>query len=94
MSDFNAAVIGCGRMGRERARCVHDLGGTVAAVYDVDLNRARSLAAEYNSRIVENPEEARAIAVRGQADVKRLLTPEASGKRMAERLEVIRKQHV
>jgi myo-inositol 2-dehydrogenase / D-chiro-inositol 1-dehydrogenase len=57
MSDFNVAIIGCGRMGRERARCVHDLGGTIAGVYDVDLNRARSLAAEHNSRIMGTPEE-------------------------------------
>jgi glycosyltransferase involved in cell wall biosynthesis len=42
--------------------------------------------AELMRSIVDRPEEAKAIAARGQADVESLLSPEASGKRMVERL--------
>lgn len=47
MQDLNVAILGCGRMGRERARCIRALGATIAAVYDPDGERAAALAAQF-----------------------------------------------
>jgi predicted dehydrogenase len=44
---FRFAVIGCGRMGRERARAAALLGGSLVAACDVDAWRARELAAAH-----------------------------------------------
>ncbi len=44
-------------------------------------------AAELMRRVVEQPEEARLVAARGQAEIQKILSPEASGLRMRQRLE-------
>ena len=49
-------------------------------------------AAELLRRVVDRPDEARAVAARGRADARRLLSPEAAGRRMAARLEEIARQ--
>lgn len=41
---LTAGIVGCGRMGRERARCASALGISVASVFDPDGTRARALA--------------------------------------------------
>ena len=41
----DVAIIGCGRMGRQRARAALGLGARVVAVYDADVARADELAA-------------------------------------------------
>jgi glycosyltransferase involved in cell wall biosynthesis len=46
-------------------------------------------AAELMRRVVDHPDEARAIATRGKADALALLSPEAAGRRMATRLREI-----
>ena len=43
---MRVAFVGVGRMGANMARRLHDVGGTVAAVYDADPERARALAGE------------------------------------------------
>jgi myo-inositol 2-dehydrogenase/D-chiro-inositol 1-dehydrogenase len=52
MSSLTTAIIGCGRMGRERARCIAALNHRIAHVYDVDLERAAQLASQYNAQTV------------------------------------------
>ncbi len=41
------AVIGCGRMGRERAQHIANAGGALIAVADVDRSRAETLALDH-----------------------------------------------
>jgi 3-hydroxyisobutyrate dehydrogenase len=43
---MRVAFVGVGRMGANMARRLHDVGTSVTAVYDADLERARALAAE------------------------------------------------
>jgi len=43
MSKLRVAIIGCGRMGRERARTAQFCGAQIAAVYDLDHQRAVEL---------------------------------------------------
>jgi myo-inositol 2-dehydrogenase/D-chiro-inositol 1-dehydrogenase len=43
--DIRVAVIGCGRMGRQRARAALGLGAQLVAVCDPDVARAREVAA-------------------------------------------------
>jgi len=57
MSNLKAGIIGCGRMGRERARCITALGAHVAAVFDVDPLRMQELARSYNSKAAASVEE-------------------------------------
>lgn len=52
MPDLNVAILGCGRMGRERARCVSALGATITALYDPDGERATALAAQFGGTAV------------------------------------------
>ena len=52
MSELRVGIIGCGRMGRERARCVSSLGHVVHTVFDVDDERCRELAAQYGAHSV------------------------------------------
>ena len=52
---LDVAVIGCGRMGRQRARAARALGAEVVALYDPDGARARELAAvAEGSAVVED----------------------------------------
>jgi myo-inositol 2-dehydrogenase/D-chiro-inositol 1-dehydrogenase len=44
MMGASAVIIGCGRMGRTRAECLHALGVRIRAVHDSDANRAIELA--------------------------------------------------
>ncbi len=57
MSDLNVAILGCGRMGRERARCVSALGATITAVYDPDGERAAALAAQFGCSALDSESE-------------------------------------
>jgi myo-inositol 2-dehydrogenase / D-chiro-inositol 1-dehydrogenase len=57
MQDLNVAILGCGRMGRERARCVSALGATITAVYDPDGERAAALAGQFGSAAVTSEPE-------------------------------------
>ncbi len=49
MSQLRIGIVGCGRMGRERARCVHALGHTLHTVFDIDEKRSRELASQYGA---------------------------------------------
>lgn len=57
MPDLNVAILGCGRMGRERARCVTALGAAITAVYDPDAERASALAAQFGGMPVTSESE-------------------------------------
>lgn len=57
MPELNVAVLGCGRMGRERARCVRALGARVSAFFDPDKERGTALAQEYGAIAVASQEE-------------------------------------
>lgn len=51
-------ILGCGRMGNERARAATVLGHELAVVYDPDVNRAKPLAARYSaSHVAANEDE-------------------------------------
>jgi len=56
MSDLRVAILGCGRMGKERARCVTQLGAHIVAVGDIQIDRAAALAAAYGSCVLPTPE--------------------------------------
>jgi myo-inositol 2-dehydrogenase / D-chiro-inositol 1-dehydrogenase len=58
MLELKIGIIGCGRMGRERARCVHTLGAQVSVVVDTETARADALARDYQARVVESAAEA------------------------------------
>ena len=47
MKELRVAIVGCGRMGSERARLAAHLGARVVVVCDMDGARARELAAQY-----------------------------------------------
>jgi myo-inositol 2-dehydrogenase / D-chiro-inositol 1-dehydrogenase len=47
MKTLRVAIVGCGRMGKERARACSQLGAVLTAVYDTDLNRAMEMAQQY-----------------------------------------------
>ncbi len=56
-SELKVAIVGCGRMGRERARCVQTLGAGVQCVFDVDRERSSRLAQEHGARAANSWEE-------------------------------------
>jgi myo-inositol 2-dehydrogenase/D-chiro-inositol 1-dehydrogenase len=49
-------ILGCGRMGNERARSAVALGHELAVLYDPDLERARTLRAKYKASEVISSE--------------------------------------
>ena len=49
---IRVAIVGCGRMGAERAACATQAGATIACCADTDGERARSLAARFQSHAV------------------------------------------
>jgi myo-inositol 2-dehydrogenase / D-chiro-inositol 1-dehydrogenase len=53
---LNVAIVGCGRMGRERARCVQSLHHDLIFVVDTDVDRAMELAREYGAKVIANVE--------------------------------------
>lgn len=57
MSELRVGIVGCGRMGRERARCVRELNARLQFAFDVDLVRAREVAAEYGATALDHPEQ-------------------------------------
>ena len=57
MPDLRVGIVGCGRMGRERARCVTVAGAQLAAVFDIDRERSAALASLYNARSLGRVEE-------------------------------------
>ena len=52
MSDLKIGIIGCGRMGKERARSAAACGAQVSIVHDEDRERAQSLASQYAGCVV------------------------------------------
>lgn len=52
LSQLTVKIIGCGRMGRERARCVTSLGAVLVGVSDVDPACALTLAKDYGCEII------------------------------------------
>lgn len=61
---MRVGFVGVGRMGANMARRLHDVGVTVAAVYDVDAARSRELAGELGCMALLKP-----AAVAAAADV-------------------------
>ena len=56
MEDLTIGIVGCGRMGLERARSSAACGARIAIVYDTDESRATSLAAQYpGCRVATTP---------------------------------------
>jgi myo-inositol 2-dehydrogenase/D-chiro-inositol 1-dehydrogenase len=51
-SSICVAIVGCGRMGAERAACAAESGATIAYCADSDGERARTLASRYESHAV------------------------------------------
>src|SRR5690348_11481729 len=47
MNTLRVAIVGCGRMGKERARACSQLGVVLTAAYDTDLDRANEIAQQY-----------------------------------------------
>ncbi|HEY7302841.1 MAG TPA: Gfo/Idh/MocA family oxidoreductase [Bryobacteraceae bacterium] len=52
MRTLAIAIVGCGRMGRERARCVRQLNHRIRFVVDTNAARAGELAREYNAVVM------------------------------------------
>jgi myo-inositol 2-dehydrogenase/D-chiro-inositol 1-dehydrogenase len=52
MSKLRIAIIGCGRMGKERARCAQLYGAQVTVVCDEDSQRAEDLAASTGAGVL------------------------------------------
>ncbi len=50
MTDLKIGIVGCGRMGKERARCSQASQATVAAFFDIDSTRSSELARLYNAK--------------------------------------------
>ncbi|MBV9266064.1 MAG: Gfo/Idh/MocA family oxidoreductase, partial [Acidobacteriaceae bacterium] len=74
MRPLAVAIIGCGRMGRERARCARQLGHRVLYVVDTNHARALELAVEYDARVLPGASECFAAGV----DLVFLCTPAGS----------------
>jgi myo-inositol 2-dehydrogenase/D-chiro-inositol 1-dehydrogenase len=55
--NFRVGIIGAGRMGKERLRSVQLLGGKIAAVCDVDLERALQLAKSCGALATDRTED-------------------------------------
>ncbi len=49
---IRVAIVGCGRMGAERAACVTGYGATIAYCADTDGERARALASRFTSQAI------------------------------------------
>jgi myo-inositol 2-dehydrogenase / D-chiro-inositol 1-dehydrogenase len=71
MSDLRVAVVGCGRMGRERVRCALLAGARIAAVHDTDAYRASEVASGTGATLLSAPEQLANVA----ADAVFLCTP-------------------
>ena len=55
---MRVAVVGCGRMGKERAKAAHSFGGNCLLLFDEDRQRAEMLAREYpGARTLSEPAE-------------------------------------
>ena len=75
MKPMRVGIVGCGRMGKERARCASALGAAVALVHDADPERAAELAVAQPGCIVT----ANALAVvRARLDAVFICTPPSS----------------
>src|SRR5213593_3604347 len=55
--NLRLAIVGAGRMGRERARAATSLGARVVTVCDPDFQRARDLAFELQAAALREPEQ-------------------------------------
>jgi myo-inositol 2-dehydrogenase / D-chiro-inositol 1-dehydrogenase len=53
---LSVAIVGCGRMGRERARCVQSLQHDLSFVVDTNVDRATDLARQYGAKVIANVE--------------------------------------
>jgi myo-inositol 2-dehydrogenase/D-chiro-inositol 1-dehydrogenase len=54
---MRVGIVGCGRMGTERARATIALGHELAVVYDSDVERAKTLRAKYSASLVLEKED-------------------------------------
>lgn len=54
---MRVGIVGCGRMGNERARATITLDHELAVVYDPDVERARALKARYSASVVLEKED-------------------------------------
>jgi myo-inositol 2-dehydrogenase/D-chiro-inositol 1-dehydrogenase len=54
---MRVGIVGCGRMGTERARATISLGHELAFAYDPDVERARTLRAKYSASLVVDKED-------------------------------------
>jgi predicted dehydrogenase len=54
---LRVGILGCGQMGRRRARAIHASGDRVCRVYDTDPARGRDLAAECGAQVARCPDE-------------------------------------
>lgn len=59
MPKIRVAVVGCGRMGRERIRCLTLWGASVATVYDSNTERAREVASSIDAEVLSDPDQLR-----------------------------------
>ena len=57
MAQLRVGIVGCGRMGRERARCSEASGAQVAAVFDIEPERSSDLASKYGAESLNRPED-------------------------------------
>ncbi|MFV0337739.1 MAG: NAD(P)-dependent oxidoreductase [Chthoniobacterales bacterium] len=57
MKDKKIGIVGLGRMGANMARCLHDKGYTLAALYDIQPDTAKKLADELNSHAASSLKE-------------------------------------
>jgi myo-inositol 2-dehydrogenase / D-chiro-inositol 1-dehydrogenase len=54
MGQLRIGIVGCGRMGRERARCTIEAGDSLAGVFDIDAGRSAELAEKYGVQSVSH----------------------------------------
>ena len=54
---MRVGIVGCGRMGNERARATIALGHELVVVYDPDVERARTLRAKHSASLVLEKED-------------------------------------
>jgi myo-inositol 2-dehydrogenase/D-chiro-inositol 1-dehydrogenase len=55
--NLRIAIVGAGRMGRERARASKSLGAQIVAICDPDLDRARTLASDAGAKAIADADE-------------------------------------
>ncbi len=57
MAELKVGIVGCGRMGTERARCSEASGARIAAVFDIDQARSSNFARRYGAANLSRGED-------------------------------------